>query len=122
VPASAASSSATAGGSARTSPRFPAEPSEARSGALGRDRRLAAGVGGVWALIGSAGSTEIARFSLTGRMERVWKIPDAGRMAADASGCWISTNHWLLHIDPTGQVHRVIQAQLGDISTGAGAA
>lgn len=83
---------------------------------------VAAGSGGVWALIGSAGATEIARFSLGRRVERVWKIPDAGRMAADASGCWISTNHWLLHIDATGQLHRVIQAQLGDISTGDGAA
>jgi hypothetical protein len=43
-------------------------------------------------------------------------------MAADASGCWISTNHWLIHIDPAGRVHRVLQAQLGDVSTGAGAA
>jgi hypothetical protein len=83
---------------------------------------VAAGSGGVWALIGSAGATEIARFSLAGRLERVWRIPDAGRMAADASGCWISTNHWLLHIDPTGQIHRVIRAQLGDVSTGDGAA
>ena len=83
---------------------------------------VAAGSGGVWALIGSSGATEIAHFSPAGRIERVWKIPDAGRMAADASGCWISTNHWLLHIDPTGQIHRVIQAQLGDISTGDGAA
>jgi hypothetical protein len=81
-----------------------------------------AGSGGIWALIGSAGATEIARFSLAGHMERVRKIPDAGRMAADASGCWISTSHWLLHIDPTGEIHRVIQAQLGDVSTGDGAA
>ncbi len=83
---------------------------------------VAAGTGGVWALIGSAGSTEIARFSLDGRLERVWKIRDAGRMAADSSGCWISTDQWLLHIDSTGRIHRVIHAQLGDISTGAGAA
>lgn len=83
---------------------------------------VAAGAGGVWALIGSAGATQIARFSLTGRLAHVWKIPDAGRMAADASGCWISTNHWLIHIDPAGHVHRVLLAQLGDVSTGAGAA
>lgn len=83
---------------------------------------VAAGAGGVWALIGSATGNKIARFSLTGRTERVWRIPDAGRMAADASGCWISTNQWLLHIDPAGRVHRVLQAQLGDVSTGAGAA
>lgn len=83
---------------------------------------VAAGVGGVWALIGSARGNKVARFSLAGRIERVWKIPDAGRMAADASGCWISTDHWLLHIDPAGRVHRVLEAQLGDVSTGAGAA
>jgi hypothetical protein len=52
---------------------------------------VAAGAGGIWALIGSAGSTEIARFRLDGRLERVWPITDAGRMAADSSGCWIST-------------------------------
>jgi hypothetical protein len=83
---------------------------------------VAAGAGSVWALIGSASGNKIARFSLAGRVERLWKITDAGRMAADASGCWISTNHWLIHIDPAGRVHRVLQAQLGDVSTGAGAA
>ncbi|MFL5954350.1 MAG: hypothetical protein ACJ76I_09615 [Gaiellaceae bacterium] len=83
---------------------------------------VAAGAGGVWALIGSATGNTVARFSLTGRLSRVWKIPHAGRMAADASGCWISTDRWLLHIDPAGHVHRVVQAQLGDVATGAGAA
>jgi hypothetical protein len=83
---------------------------------------VAAGAGGVWALIGSASGYKIARFSLAGRLARVWTIPDAGRMAADASGCWISTTHWLLHIDRTGRIHRIIQAQLGDVSTGVGAA
>jgi len=83
---------------------------------------VAAGAGGVWALIGSASGNKIARFSFAGHVERVWKIEDAGRMAADASGCWISTNHWLIHIDPAGRVHRVLQAQLGDVSTDAGAA
>jgi hypothetical protein len=56
---------------------------------------VAAGASSVWALIGSASGNKIARFSLAGRVERLWKITDAGRMAADASGCWISTNHWL---------------------------
>lgn len=83
---------------------------------------VAAGAGGVWALIGSAGGTEIARFSLNGHLSRVWKIHDAGRMAADASGCWISTNGWLLHIDSKGRLHRVLRAPLGDVATGAGAA
>ena len=82
---------------------------------------VAAAAGGVWALIGSAGTTRIALFTLTGRLARSWNIPDAGRMAADGRGCWISTTHWLLHIDPAGRIHRVLPAQLGDVSTGAGA-
>jgi hypothetical protein len=82
---------------------------------------VAAGAGGVWALIGSAGTTRVALFALTGRLARSWNIPDAGRMTADASGCWISTTRWLLHIDTAGQIHRVLRAQLGDVSSGAGA-
>ena len=82
---------------------------------------VAAGAGGVWALIGSAGVTRIARFSLSGQLTRVWKVPGAGRMAADTSGCWISTNGWLLHIDLTGRIHHILRAQLGDVSTGDGA-
>jgi hypothetical protein len=82
---------------------------------------VAPGAGGVWALIGSAGATRIARFSLSGRLSHSWKIPGAGRMAADASGCWISAEHWLLHIDAGGRVHHVLRARLGDVSTGSGA-
>jgi hypothetical protein len=48
---------------------------------------VAAGVGGVWALISSRRRLEIARFSLQGRLARVWQVADAGRMAADSSGC-----------------------------------
>jgi hypothetical protein len=80
---------------------------------------VAAGAGSVWALIGSAGTTRIARFSLAGRLSHSWNVPGAGRMAADASGCWISTDHWLLHIDADGRVHHVLRTQLGDISTGS---
>ncbi len=85
---------------------------------------VAAGAGGVWVLIGSTTTpdrTRIARFSLAGRLSRSWSIPDAGRMAADASGCWISTDQRLLHIDPGGRVHQVLRARLGDLTTGAGA-
>jgi hypothetical protein len=81
---------------------------------------VAAGAGSVWALIGSSGPTRIARFTLAGQLRRSWTIPGAGRMAADSSGCWISTNTWLIHIDPHGRIHRVIRAQLGDVATGAG--
>jgi hypothetical protein len=81
----------------------------------------AAGAGGVWALIGSARGGEVARFGLDGRLERVWKLADAGRMAADGSGCWISATGRLLHIDPAGRVHTVLRAPLGDVATGGGA-
>jgi len=80
----------------------------------------AAGAGGVWALIGSAGSTRIARFTLGGKLSRVWTVWGGGGMAADASGCWISTGQWLIHIDVRGRLHRVVRAQLGDVATGAG--
>jgi hypothetical protein len=85
---------------------------------------VAAGAGGVWALIGSTTApnrSRIARFTLAGRLSRSWSIPDAGRIAADASGCWISTNQRLLHIDPNGHIHQVLRASLGDVTTGAGA-
>ena len=82
---------------------------------------VAAGAGGVWAFIGSAGATRIARFSLSGQLTRVWTVPGAGRMAADTSGCWISTNGWLLHIDLAGRIRHILRAQLGDVSTGDGA-
>jgi hypothetical protein len=83
---------------------------------------VATGAGSSWAMIGSAGSTEIARFTLDGHLTRIWKIRDAGRMAADASGCWISSTSWLLHIDTAGRLHHVLRAPLGDVATGAGAA
>jgi hypothetical protein len=83
---------------------------------------VAAGAGGVWALIGSSTArTRVARFSLAGRLSRNWSVPDAGRIAADASGCWISTDQRLLHIDPRGRVHQVLRARLGDVTTGDGA-
>jgi len=83
---------------------------------------VAAGAGSVWALIGIQGAMEAARFSPSGGLLQVWKLPrDAGRMAADNSGCWISTNRSLLHIDPSGRLHRALQAPFGDVATGAGA-
>jgi hypothetical protein len=83
---------------------------------------VAAGAGGVWALIGIKRAMDAARFSPNGRLLQVWKLPrDAGRMAADNSGCWISSNRTLLHIDPSGRLHRALQAPFGDVATGAGA-
>jgi hypothetical protein len=65
---------------------------------------------------------EAARFSLDGRLLKVWKLPrDAGRMAADSSGCWISSNSVLLHIDPSGRLHNALRPPFGDVATGGGA-
>jgi hypothetical protein len=82
---------------------------------------VAAGARSVWALIGSRRGARIARFTLAGRLLQTWQIPDAGRIAADQGGCWVSTNRWLLRIDPAGRVHRVVRAALGDVATGDGA-
>ena len=89
---------------------------------------LAAGAGSVWALIGFNSTDErrvamkVARFTTKGRLMSVWKVPvSAGRMAADSSGCWISSNGALLHIDPSGRLHRALRAPFGDVATGAGA-
>lgn len=82
---------------------------------------VAPGRASVWALIGAPGGYRIARFSLDGRLMRGWRIPGAGRMAADDAGCWVSTTRWLLHVDDAGRVRRVIQAPLGDVATGDGA-
>ncbi|MGH3009867.1 MAG: hypothetical protein ACRDLM_10760 [Gaiellaceae bacterium] len=89
---------------------------------------VAAGAGSVWALIGFNSTDgrrvamKVARFNTDGRLMRVWTVPrDAGRMAADSSGCWISSNGALLHIDASGRLHRALQAPFGDVATGAGA-
>lgn len=82
---------------------------------------VAAGANSVWALVGRPAGSEIVRFSLDGRRRRVWRLADAGRMAADHSGCWVSTGRRLLHIDPAGHVRRVLRAPLGDVATGGGA-
>lgn len=83
---------------------------------------VAAGAGGVWALLGAARGSRIARLSDGGRLLRVWPILAAGRMAADASGCWVSTSGRLLHIDAAGRVRVAVHAPLGDVATGDGAA
>jgi hypothetical protein len=82
---------------------------------------VAAGAGGIWALIGRPGGNEIALFDLRGRLERRWHVPGAGRIAADGSGCWISTTGSLLHIGASGRLRRVLRAPFGDLTTGDGA-
>src|SRR5918912_1058229 len=57
---------------------------------------VAAGAGSVWTLIGSGKEMRVARFTLTGRLLRVWRMPAAGRIAADEEGCWISADHRLV--------------------------
>jgi hypothetical protein len=82
---------------------------------------VAAGADSVWTLIGSRKGMRVARFTLTGRLLRVWRMPAAGRIAADEEGCWISTDHRLVQIDRGGRVHHIVRARLGDVSTGAAA-
>jgi hypothetical protein len=82
---------------------------------------VAAGRASVWAMIGAPGGTRIVRFALDGHVLGTWRVAAAGRMAADAEGCWISTNGRLLQIDDAGRLHLVVRAPLGDVATGDGA-
>ena len=82
---------------------------------------VAAGAGGVYALIASKHGTRVARFALDGRLERFWQVPGAGRIAADDSGCWITAAGSLFHIDQAGLLHRILSARLGSIAVGEGA-
>jgi hypothetical protein len=89
--------------------------------AAGSVQYVAAGAGGVWALVTVKRSTRIVLFDLSGRLRRVWSLPEAGRMSADASGCWVSATGRLLHLDRAGRVRTVLRAPLGDVATGGGA-
>jgi hypothetical protein len=82
---------------------------------------VAAGAGSIWAVLGSTRGAWVARFSFGGRLLRMWRIREAGRMTADAFGCWISTGTWLVRIDPAGHVRRVLRSPLADVATGGGA-
>ncbi|HVU78410.1 MAG TPA: hypothetical protein VHC67_12555 [Gaiellaceae bacterium] len=80
------------------------------------------GGGSVYALVGRASGNLVVQLTAGGRVARRWQVVDAGRLAADASGCWVSTDHRLLHIRPDGTVVTVLEAaQLGDVATGQGA-
>jgi hypothetical protein len=48
---------------------------------------VAAGPSGVYVLVGGKDGNSVLRLSPTGRVTRRWSIGDAGRIAADASGC-----------------------------------
>jgi DNA-binding beta-propeller fold protein YncE len=82
---------------------------------------VAAGAGAVYALVGLKQGNEIVRFALAGRRDRTWRIADAGRMTADASGCWVSGNGRLVHLDPQGRMHVIHGIGFGDVTAGGGA-
>jgi len=82
---------------------------------------VARGARGVYALVGEGARTRVVSLDDAGQVRRVWVIPTAGRLAADSSGCWISTNTTLLHADPAGRLRVVLHTQLGDVATGGGA-
>lgn len=84
---------------------------------------VAAGAGGVYVLVGAKGGNTVLRISAAGRITGRWPIVDAGRIAADASGCWVAADHRLLHIRSNGRVVEVLTtAGLEDVATGGGAA
>lgn len=80
---------------------------------------VAAGAGGVYALLDTV---RVALFAADGRLVRTWDVPNAGRMAADASGCWVSASDGaLVHIDTRGRLRTILHAGFGDVATGDGA-
>jgi DNA-binding beta-propeller fold protein YncE len=78
----------------------------------------AAGAGGVYAFVGLRSGDRIVRFDTTGRRTGTWLVADGGRMAADASGCWVSATKRLVHIDPAGRLHAIPGVGFGDVATG----
>jgi hypothetical protein len=78
---------------------------------------VAAGAGGIYALVGA---DTIALVRANGTVARRWRVAGAGRMTADSSGCWISTNDRLVHIDRSGAVRAVVRAPIADVATGGG--
>jgi hypothetical protein len=85
-------------------------------------QEVAVGAGSVWVLIGSARGrrTRIARFALDGRLLRMYTVANAGRLAADGAGCWVSTSRGLLRIDPAGAVQRAAPGVFDGVATGGG--
>jgi hypothetical protein len=85
-------------------------------------QEVAPGAGNVWALIGSARGARmrIARFALDGRLRRTYTVADAGRLAADGAGCWVSTSRGLLRIDREGTVQRAVRGVFDGVATGGG--
>ena len=84
---------------------------------------VASGAGGVYVLVGSAAGSSVIRLSPDGRVTGRWSIVDAGRIAADASGCWVAATHRLVHIGASGVAVEVLTTEgLDDVATAGGAA
>jgi hypothetical protein len=89
--------------------------------AKGTAQFIAAGAGGVYVLVG-AKSNLVLRLSSAGRLTGRWPIGDAGRLAADGSGCWVAASHRLLHIEPDGRLVDVLSTDgQEDVATAGGA-
>lgn len=81
---------------------------------------VAAGGGSVYALVGDRRGASVARFDPDGKRSGSWRVRDGGRMAADASGCWVSGSRRLVHIDPRGRLTSIAGLAFGDVATGGG--
>lgn len=82
---------------------------------------VAAGAGGVWALIGESSGNRLERFTSAGGLEGSWPVGAAGHIAADQAGCWVSAEHRLLLLDAAGRLRVVARAPFGELAAGAGA-
>lgn len=89
----------------------------------GSVQAVTVGGGAVYALVGRASGNQVVRLTFAGRVAARWTIIDAGRIAADASGCWVSADHRLIHIRPDGREVTVLNTvDLGSVTAGDGAA
>lgn len=81
---------------------------------------VAAGAGGVYALLGEHRGDSVVRFTAAGRRSGSWRVAGGGRLAADESGCWVSATNRLVHIDPRGRRNVIEGIAFGDVATGEG--
>lgn len=81
---------------------------------------VAAGGGGVYALLGDHRGNSVVRFTPVGRRSGSWRVPGGGRLAADSSGCWVSARDRLVHIDRSGRLSSIDGIGLGDLSAAEG--
>jgi len=79
------------------------------------------GGGYVYALVGRRSGNRLVRFTAAGRPAGAWNVADGGRMVADASGCWVSADGRLLHVDGRGRERVAARVPFGDVAAGAGA-